>query len=115
MAEGDHWRSPLVWSEKSDGSFETNIPDSLGQLRVRRVEDLYFEIEATIVSYQRREWRVLMDRVERDSGFEDSDRAKEFTQAFLDNHPRAVEALKILWDEADLFAQNYVLGRKSRP
>jgi hypothetical protein len=76
MADGDHWRSPLVWSEKSDGSFETNIPDSLGQLRVRRVEDLYFEIEATIVSYQRREWRVLMDRVERDSGFEDSDRAK---------------------------------------
>jgi hypothetical protein len=113
MADDDHWRSPLVWSEKADGSFETDIPDSLGQLRVRRVEDLYFEIEATIVSYQRREWRVLMD--ERDSGFEDSERAKEFTQAFLDNHPRAVEALKILWDEADLFAQNYILGRKSRP
>ena len=50
----DDWRSPLVWSEKSDGSLETDIPDSLGQLRVRRVENLYFEIEATIVSYQRR-------------------------------------------------------------
>jgi hypothetical protein len=103
MADDD-WRSPLVWSEKEDGSFETNIPDSLGHLRVRRVENRYFEIEATIVSYQRREWRL-----------EDSEQAKEFTQAFLDNHPKAVEALKILWDEADLFAQNYILGRKSQP
>jgi hypothetical protein len=80
----DDWRSPLVWSEKSDGSFETDIPDSLGQLRVRRVENLYFEIEATIVSYQRREWRVLTDRTEGDSGFEDFDRAKEFTQVDMD-------------------------------
>jgi hypothetical protein len=116
----DPWRSPLVWSEMGDGSFETDVPDSLGQLRVRHVDNRYFEIEATIVSYERREWRVLTDRVERDAGFEDSERAKEFTQAFLDNHPRALEALKILWDEADLFAQNYILGRyglgrKSRP
>jgi hypothetical protein len=50
MPDDDHWRSPLVWSEKEDGSFETDIPDSLGQLRVRHVDNLYFEIEATIVA-----------------------------------------------------------------
>ena len=103
MADEDRWRTELVWSEKEDGSVETDIPHSLGQLRVRLVENRHFEIDATVLSYSSR-------------GYGD---AKEFTQAFLDNHPKAAEALTTLWDEAELFAQNYIvgrygLGRKSR-
>jgi hypothetical protein len=45
----------------------------------------------------------------------DYDQAKEFAQAFIDNHPEAIDALTTLWLEADLFAQSYILGRKSRP
>ena len=82
-----------------DDSFETEVPNSLGQLGVRRIDNRYFEIYATVVSYRHGDY----------------DDAKEFTQAFLDNHPTAVDWLMTLWDEAELFAQNYILGRKSRP
>ena len=96
MHDDDRWRSDLVWSEKEDGSFETDVQNSRGQLRVKLIEDRYFEITATVVHLDKSR---------------DCDQAKEFTQAFLDNHPKAAEALTTLWDEADLFAQNYILGR----
>jgi hypothetical protein len=100
MADDDRWRNALVWSEKEDGSFETDVPNSLGQLRVKLIENSYFEITATVVSLDKSR---------------DYDQAKEFTQAFIDNHPEAIDALTTLWLEANLFVQSYVLGCKSRP
>jgi hypothetical protein len=46
----DRWRTELVWSEKEDGSFESDVPNSLGQLRVKLIENRYFEITATVGS-----------------------------------------------------------------
>jgi len=108
MADDDWWRTPLVWIEKEDGSFETDIPHNPGQLRVRLTGipltgpltgNRYFEIEATVGTY---------------SKSRDYDEVKEFIQVFIDNHPKAAEALTTFWEEADLFAQNYIVGRKPR-
>lgn len=95
-----HYLNGLIWRETDVGLFQSDINDEAG------FQGSLIVSRSAVGGYVVGVWTLLPF-----SYSSDLEQTKELTQAFLDAHPKALEALRTLWNESMTFAK----ARSNKP